>query len=108
MGTVELKANEWKDFAANHEYAVIDCSGDNCVACLMLEPVYNAVADTLPGIAFGHINITQHPEIAEQYGINAMPTLLYVRRGEKVYESGGSMEREALLAEISQLLYGEA
>ena len=56
MGTVELKANEWKDFAANHEYAVIDCSGDNCVACLMLEPVYNAVADTLPGIAFGHIN----------------------------------------------------
>ena len=48
MGTVELKANEWKDFAANHEYAVIDCSGDNCVACLMLEPVYNAVADTLP------------------------------------------------------------
>ena len=97
MGTVELKANEWKDFAANHEYAVIDCSGDNCVACLMLEPVYNAVADTLPGIAFGHINITQHPEIAEQYGINAMPTLLYFRRGEKVYESGGSMEREALL-----------
>ena len=44
MGTVELKANEWKDFAANHEYAVIDCSGDNCVACLTADTSYRLPA----------------------------------------------------------------
>ena len=105
MGTIELKGSEWKDFIAENEYAVIDCYGDGCVACVMLEPVYDGVADTLSGVAFGRINITHHPEIAGTYGITAMPTLLYFRRGEKVFEGCGSMEREQLLGEVSRLLY---
>ena len=37
-----------------------------------------------------------------------MPTLLYFRNGEKVFETVGSIDREELLANISKLLYEEA
>lgn len=104
MGTVELRDSQWKEFS-QAEYAVIDCYGDHCVACVMLAPVYDAVADELRGISFGRINITQYPEIADEYGINAMPTLLFFRKGEKVHEITGSMEREELLSHISKMLY---
>ena len=104
MAAVELKAHEWKDFI-NAEYSIIDCYGENCVGCVMLEPVYDAVADEMGEIAFGRINISCYSEIADKYGIDAMPTLLYFRKGELVEQSVGSMEREALLANISKLLY---
>lgn len=104
MATVELKENEWKSFK-DTEYSIIDCYGEDCVACVILEPVYDAVADEMPEIAFGRINISFYPEIADQYNVSAMPTLLYFRNGELVNQSIGSIEREELLENISKMLY---
>lgn len=104
MATVELKGDEWKDFS-KAEYAVIDCYGDQCSACVMLAPIYDRVAVEMPGIDFGRINITAYPEIAREFGITAMPTLLFFRKGEKVKEVIGSMMRSELLAHISEMLY---
>lgn len=104
MATVELKEQEWKEFS-KADYAVIDCYGQNCGACVILAPVFDAIADEMPGIAFGRIDISRYPDIANTYGIDAMPTLLYFRRGELIGQTVGSMEREELLAHIAKLLY---
>lgn len=104
MATIELKEHEWKQFS-EADYAVIDCYGENCTACVMLAPVFDVVADELAGVQFGRINITFYPEIADQYGINAMPTLLYFRKGELVNQSIGSIPREELLENIAKMLY---
>lgn len=105
MAVIELTENEsWKEFI-KADYCVMDCYGDNCVACVILAPTYDAVADEMGEIRFGRINITQYPAIADAYGINAMPTLLYFRKGELVNQSIGSIEREELLANIAQMLY---
>ena len=104
MATIELKEQEWKKFS-QADYAVIDCYGQNCVACVMLEPIYDAVADELAGVSFGRIDISDYPDIADTYGLNAMPTLLYFRKGQLVDQSVGSMAREELLERLSKLLY---
>ncbi len=104
MGTVELNDEQWEEFS-KADFAVIDCYGDNCVACVMLAPYYDAVANEMHGISFGRINITYNPEIAEKFNIMAIPTLLFFRKGEKVHEITGSMEREDLLKQIATLLY---
>ena len=104
MAVVELKENEWREFK-NTEHSIIDCYGENCVACVMLGPIFDAIADEMPGVSFGRINISFYPEIADEYKVNAMPTLLYFRNGELVHQSVGSMEREELLENIASLLY---
>lgn len=104
MATVELKDSKWKEFS-QADYAVIDCYGDQCSACVMLAPVYDALANEMPGVSFGRVNISNYPEIAEEYHVTAMPTLLYFRKGEKVHESVGSMDREQLLEQMAQMLY---
>lgn len=104
MGTMELTAGQWDAFT-QADLAVADCYGDHCVACVMLAPVFDALADEMPGVAFGRINISNAPEIGERYGIEAIPTVLFFRRGEKVHEAVGSMSREELLTEMAKLLY---
>lgn len=104
MATVELKGSQWKDFS-RQEYAVIDVYGDQCAACVMLEPVFDGVADELAGIGFGRINLSTEPEIAEVYGIESIPTLLYYRKRELVQRGSGSISREEFLSELSGLLY---
>ena len=104
MATVELKGSEWKNFIKS-EYTIVDCYGENCVACVILEPIYDAIADDLSGVDFARINISLYPEIADEFGINAMPTLLYFRNGKLVDKTIGSMERAELMQHISHLLY---
>lgn len=87
------------------EYSIIDCYGENCVTCVILEPIYDALADEMAEIAFGRINISFYPEIADIYHVDAMPTLLYFRNGELVNQSIGSIDREELLGNISKMLY---
>ncbi len=100
----ELKNTEWKSFS-KAEYAVIDCYGENCFACVLLAPIFDAAADELSGISFGRVNITFEPDIADTFGIDSMPTLLFFRKGELVNRVIGSMESEDLISEISKLLY---
>lgn len=104
MATVELTNETWKEFT-KADYAVIDCYGYNCVACVMLEPVYDSSADELSEIKFGRINIMEQGDIAEKYGIDSMPTLLFFRKGELVNTDGGSMEKEDFMALVSKMLY---
>ena len=87
------------------EYAVVDCYGDHCGACVILEPVYHELASDLSGIRFMQINITREWEIGERFGVDAMPTLLYFRNGKEVARSVGSMEREMLHKYIGEMLY---
>lgn len=104
MATVELNNDTWKQFI-QAPYAVIDCYGDFCSACVILAPVYDALADELGGIAFGRINVSSDYGIADEYGIEALPTLLYFRNGKMVHKSIGSMDREELLKEMAKMLY---
>lgn len=104
MAVKELKDNEWRTFSQN-PYAVIDCYGDHCAACVMLEPVFDAVAEQLNIIDFGRINITHYGAIADKYNIDAMPTLLFFRGGKLIDRVIGSLDSEQLLAEIGKLLY---
>lgn len=104
MAITELKEQEWQAFS-QADYAVIDCYGDNCTACVMLAPVFDGVAGELTGIAFGRINLSAYPQIAERYGVTAMPTLLFFRKGELVHQAMGSMEREELLDHVAGMLY---
>ena len=104
MAIIEATAATF-DELINTEYAVVDCYGDFCGACVILEPIYHEMASDLSGIRFMQINITQEQEIATKYGVNAMPTLLYFRNGKEVARSLGSMEREELHKYIATMLY---
>ncbi len=100
----ELKDQDWKAFS-EAEFAVIDCYGENCFACVMLAPTYDAVADELPGVAFGRINVSFNPDMANTNNVDAMPTLLYFRKGKEVGRTIGSIDRDELLSHVSKLLY---
>lgn len=86
-------------------YAVIDCYGDFCSACVMLAPVFAEAAGDMAGIRFGKINVTHCMEVAEKFDIQAFPTLLFFRDGVEVHRALGSMGRQELNGELAVMLY---
>lgn len=104
MAILEANVDNF-DSLIDGEYAVVDCYGDFCAACVMLEPVYTAAANDMGFIRFIRVNVSRYPEIAERYGITEMPTLLFFRNGGVVHQEVGSIDRSVLNGDLARMLY---
>jgi thioredoxin 1 len=69
-----------------------------CGPCRMLSPIVDEVASEHPDIKVGKINVDEQPELAQQFGIMSIPTLLVFKNGEKVQESVGLIPKEKVEA----------
>ena len=66
--------------------------------CRMLSPIVDEVASERPDVKVGKINVDEQPELAQQFGIMSIPTLLVFKNGEKVQESVGLIPKEKVEA----------
>jgi thioredoxin 1 len=61
-------------------------------------PDLEAVAETFAGrLRVGKLNVEQYGQVAEAYGIQAMPTLLVFKRGQVAEQRVGKMAKDALV-----------
>lgn len=80
---------------------LIDFWATWCGPCRMLSPIVDQVAAEHPEVKIGKINVDEQPELAQQFDIMSIPTLLVFRNGQKVNESVGLIPQEKVEALLS-------
>ncbi|MCS7140127.1 MAG: thioredoxin [Candidatus Nezhaarchaeota archaeon] len=61
---------------------IVDFWAEWCAPCRMLSPIIDKLAEKYSGkVVFVKVNVDENPEIAEQYGIMAIPTLILFING---------------------------
>ena len=66
----------------------------------MLAPVLEEVAAQMPDVAFFQVDTDENMELAVQYGIQSIPTLLLLKNGRPVDRSLGFMPKPKLVSFI--------
>ena len=64
-----------------------------CGPCRMLSPVVDQVAEERTDVKVGKVNVDEQPELAAQFGVMSIPTLLVFKDGKLVNQSVGSRPR---------------
>ena len=84
---------------------LVDFWAEWCKPCLAMVPDLEAVAEAYAGrLRVGKLNVEEHAPVAEQYGIQAMPTLLVFKGGKVAEQRVGKMSKDALTKLIDPLL----
>lgn len=87
------------------EAAVLDFNATWCNPCRMLAPVLEQVSEELAGKAlFCGIDVDQNPALAAQFGIQSIPALVVLKKGEPVARQVGFMPKPALRQWLDGLL----
>ncbi len=77
-----------------------------CGPCRQIAPLIDELAGKFEGsVSIGKVNIEEHPELAQRFGINAIPTLLLFKDGEIIERFQGIPPRaklESALLESAQ------
>lgn len=69
-----------------------------CGPCKMVSPIVDAIAEEKDDIIVGKVNVDEEPELAQQFGIMSIPTLLVFKDGEIANKQIGAVPKEAILA----------
>ncbi len=69
-----------------------------CGPCRMLSPIVDEVAEERTDVKVGKVNVDEQPELAGQFGVMSIPTLLVFKDGKLTNQTVGSRPKAGVLA----------
>jgi thioredoxin 1 len=84
---------------------LVDFWAEWCGPCKMIAPVLDELAAEYDGkVKIGKVNIDEHQQLAINYGINSIPTLLFFKNGEVADQVIGMRSKRDLKASFDRVL----
>jgi thioredoxin len=85
--------------------AIIDFYADWCGPCKMVAPVLGELAGEYEGkVNIYKVNTDQEPELSGAFGIQSVPSLLFIPMGEKPQMAAGALPKQAFKNIIKDVL----
>ena len=94
-----LKVNKLNigDVKESEKVVLLDFYADWCGPCRMLSPIVDQVAEEREDVLAGKVNVDDEQELAQQFGVISIPTLVVLRDGKVVHQSSGARPKEDVL-----------
>ncbi|MGQ4555577.1 thioredoxin [Halobellus sp. GM3] len=94
-------APELQDAVSTYDVVLVDFYADWCGPCKMLEPTVQSLAASTDA-AVAKVDIDQNQQLAQQYQVRGVPTLLLFSDGEPVEQVVGVRDESSLRSLIEQ------
>ncbi|MUH59868.1 thioredoxin family protein [Bifidobacterium canis] len=102
MAVQEMTSADFEQAVTGNELALFDFYATWCGPCKAFGPIFDKASDANPDMFFGRIDIDKNQDLANAANIQAVPTLMIVKKGHVIYQEAGALRAADLDDLISQ------
>lgn len=96
MAITHVHSNDEFTQVINQDLALVDFFADWCGPCQALGPILEKVSEEVD-YPIAKVNVDVLPDLAQQFSVMSIPTLLIFKNGQLVDKHVGVMQREELI-----------
>lgn len=94
---------EFEQLIKENNNVVIDFYAQWCGPCKMLAPIFQQVAEEVSHVTFVKVDVDEAVELSQLFGIQSIPTMVYIKNQQLVLRELGFKSKDAILKNIESL-----
>ena len=99
MSAININKDNFRNEVLNSEMPVLlDFWAPWCGPCRMVSPIVDEIAAERGDIKVGKLNVDEERELAGQFGVMSIPTLVVMKGGKVVNQMVGARPKSQILA----------
>ena len=103
MSVLHITKENFVNEVLNSDHPVlVDFWASWCGPCRMVSPLVDEIAAEHPEIKVGKINVDEQPELASQFQVMSIPTLMVVKNGQVTQRTVGARPKNQILALVQE------
>ena len=107
MSLIHFDKKSFAETLEKNGLMLVDFWATWCGPCRMLGPVIEELAEEYEGkaVTIGKVDVDEIPELAQQYGITGVPTVVFLENGKEFDRKVGAMPIQSYIDVLDSKLY---
>ena len=98
MSVLKVNKSNFEEIKNSEKPVLLDFYADWCGPCRMVSPIIDEIAEERDDIVVGKVNVDEEEELAGQFGVFSIPTLVVMKGGKIVSQESGAKPKAQILA----------
>lgn len=96
MAVIELSQADFDATIQGNDCVVVDFWAPWCGPCRVFGPIFDKVSEKHQGVIFAKVNVDEHSQLASDFNIRSIPSLMIFRREFAIFSQAGVQTESSL------------